>query len=420
MPTMKSFIEVSPDSHFSIHNLPYGIFKPSPTKDPRPGVAIGDYIIDLLELDRNGLFDGPILCDAGCFKQTTLNKFISMGRPAWTEARECLQNLLSVDTPWLRDNHHLQGRAVVPMSQVEMLLPVEIGDYTDFYASPYHAKNCTSIVHDADKPLNENWLSLPVAYHGRASSVVPSGTDIVRPKGQGAPAGNSPPYFGPSLKLDFELEMGAIVGTGNELGKPININDAKDHIFGLVLLNDWSARDIQRWEMVPLGPFLGKSFATSISPWVVTLDALEPFACDIPEQNPSPLPYLTDKVRRNYDISLEVSIKPAGEKASTVVTKSNFKHLYWTLSQQLAHHTVNGCNLRTGDLLGTGTLSGPTPESMGCLFEKTWGGQKSININGKKKIYLEDGDEVTLTGVCKGNGYNVGFGTCTGKILPSV
>ncbi|KAL8151258.1 hypothetical protein V2J09_021066 [Rumex salicifolius] len=415
---LTSFLKVSPDSHFPIQNLPYGIFKPTSDESPRPGVAIGEYVLDLLLLHRNALFQGPLLSASDCFHQPTLNKFISLGRPAWKEAREVIQKLLSADEPCLRDNKHLQETVLVPMSQVEMLLPVEIGDYTDFFASMHHAKNCGTIFRGPENPINLNWFCLPIAYHGRASSIVPSGTDIIRPRGQGPPAGNSTPYFGPSRKLDFELEMAAIVGPGNKLGEPIGINEAKDHIFGLVLMNDWSARDIQGWEYVPLGPFLGKSFGTTISPWIVTLDALEPFACEAPNQEPPPLPYLTEKEHHNYDISLEVSIKTAGEQPS-VVSKSNFKHLYWTLPQQVAHHTVNGCNLRSGDLLGTGTISGPTADSLGCLLELTWNGQKPLNLNGKEKSFLEDGDEVTFTGVCKGNGYNVGFGTCTGKVLPS-
>ncbi|KAL2932297.1 Fumarylacetoacetase [Bienertia sinuspersici] len=308
---------------------------------------------------------------------------------------------------------------VITQSKVEMLVPMTIGDYTDFFSSMHHAKNCGTIFRGPENAINLNWYYLPIAYHGRASSVVISGTDIVRPRGQGPPAPNSqPPYFGPSRKLDFELEMAAVVGPGNELGKSIDVNNAADHIFGLVLMNDWSARDIQGWEYVPLGPFLGKSFGTTISPWIVTLDALEPFGCDAPKQDPPPLPYLAEKTSQNYDIHLEVQIKPAGQEAC-VVTKSNFKHLYWTVTQQLAHHTINGCNLRPGDLLGTGTISGPEPDSLGCLLEQTWNGQKPLSLNGTSRTFLEDGDEVTFTGVCKGNGYNVGFGTCSGKILPS-
>ncbi|CAI9086899.1 OLC1v1020825C2 [Oldenlandia corymbosa var. corymbosa] len=322
--------------------------------------------------------------------------------------------------PTLRDNATLRAKALVPMDKVQMLLPIAIGDYTDFFSSMYHARNCGIMFRGPENAINPNWFHLPIAYHGRASSIVISGTDIIRPRGQGHPSGNSPPYFGPSRKLDFELEMAAVVGPGNELGKPIDVNEAADHIFGVVLMNDWSARDIQAWEYVPLGPFLGKSFGTTISPWIVTLDALEPFSCEAPKQEPPSLPYLAEKTSRNYDINLEVSIRPAGQGDSHVVTKSNFKHLYWTITQQLAHHTINGCNLRPGDLLGTGTISGPEPDSLGCLLELSWNGTKSVTLGGTSRKFLEDGDEVIFSGFCKGNGYIVGFGSCSGKILPSL
>ncbi|KAI5583349.1 hypothetical protein BDE02_06G008100 [Populus trichocarpa] len=416
---LKSFIEVGPDSHFPIQNLPFGIFKPEPTSPPRPGVAIGDYVLDLSAISVSGLFDGPFLSGSDCFLQPNLNKFLALGRPAWKEARATLQNLLSADEAKLRDNPNLREKSLVPMSKVEMLLPIAIGDYTDFFSSMHHARNCGIMFRGPENAINPNWFQLPIAYHGRSSSIVVSGTDIIRPRGQGHPSGNSPPYFGPSRKLDFELEMAAVVGPGNELGKPVDVNEAGDHIFGLVLMNDWSARDIQAWEYVPLGPFLGKSFGTTLSPWIVTLDALEPFACDAPKQDPQPLPYLAEKISKNYDISLEVQIKPAGQEDSCVVTRSNFNHLYWTVTQQLAHHTINGCNLRPGDLLGSGTISGPEPESYGCLLELTWNGQKSLSLNGTTRKFLEDGDEVVFSGCSKGDGYKVGFGTCSGKILPS-
>ncbi|CAI9787852.1 unnamed protein product [Fraxinus pennsylvanica] len=416
---LSSFVEVHPDSHFPIQNLPYGVFKPEPSSEPRPGVAIGEYVLDLSVVASAGLFDGPVLKNSDCFNQLNLNKFVGLGRPAWKEARVTLQKLLSATEPTLRDNSSLRQKALVPMVKVQMLLPVVIGDYTDFFASMHHAKNCGLIFRGPENPINPNWFHIPIAYHGRASSIVISGTDIIRPRGQGHPAGTSPPYFGPSRKLDFEMEMAAVVGPGNELGKPVDVNEAADHIFGLVLMNDWSARDIQAWEYVPLGPFLGKSFGTTISPWIVTLDALEPFASDAPKKNPPPLPYLAEKISKNYDISLQVSVKPAGEEDTCIVTRSNFKHLYWTITQQLAHHTINGCNLRPGDLLGTGTISGPEPESYGCLLELTWNGQKPLSLGGSTRKFLEDGDEVIFTGCCKGEGYLVGFGTCSGKILPT-
>ncbi|KMZ65491.1 Fumarylacetoacetase [Zostera marina] len=419
-----SFVQVSPDSHFSLQNLPYGIFHPrdaaADQPSPRPGVAIGDYVLDLSAIASAGLFDGPILKSSSeCFLQTTLNAFLQLGRPAWKEARATIQKLLSADEPTLRDNASLRKKSLFPMSEVEMLLPTVIGDYTDFFSSMHHAKNCGTIFRGPENAIPVNWFHLPIAYHGRASSIVISGTDIIRPRGQGYPISDSPPSFGPSKKMDFELEMAAIVGPGNELGKPVNVNEALDHIFGLVLMNDWSARDIQAWEYVPLGPFLGKSFGTTISPWIVTLDALEPFSCDAPNQVPNPLPYLAESKHKNYDIPLQVWIKPAGQNDPFLVTKSNFNNLYWTLSQQVAHHTINGCNLRPGDLLGTGTISGPEPDSLGCLLELTWNGKNLLDLNGVSRHFLEDGDEVIFSACCKGNNYNVGFGKCSGKILPA-
>ncbi|KAG7591377.1 Fumarylacetoacetase-like C-terminal [Arabidopsis thaliana x Arabidopsis arenosa] len=419
MALLKSFIDVGSDSHFPIQNLPYGVFKPESNSTPRPAVAIGDLVLDLSAISEAGLFDGPILKDADCFLQPNLNKFLAMGRPAWKEARSTLQRILSSNEPILRDNDVLRRKSFYEMTKVEMIVPMVIGDYTDFFASMHHAKNCGLMFRGPENAINPNWFRLPIAYHGRASSIVISGTDIIRPRGQGHPQGNSEPYFGPSKKLDFELEMAAVVGPGNDLGKPIDVNNAADHIFGLVLMNDWSARDIQAWEYVPLGPFLGKSFGTTVSPWIVTLDALEPFGCQAPKQDPPPLPYLAEKKSVNYDISLEVQLKPSGKDDSCVITKSNFQNLYWTITQQLAHHTVNGCNLRPGDLLGTGTISGPEPDSYGCLLELTWNGQKPLSLNGTTQTFLQDGDQVTFSGVCKGDGYNVGFGTCTGKIVPS-
>ncbi|KAG0449039.1 hypothetical protein HPP92_027522 [Vanilla planifolia] len=424
---LESFIDVSPDSHFPLENLPYGVFRPkticresSPEVATRPGVAIGDYVLDLSVIASAGLFDGPLLKDSRCFNQPSLNLFLELGRPAWKEARATIQKLLSVDDSTLQEDASLRKKSLLPMNDVEMLLPVEVGDYTDFFCSMYHTKNCGTIFRGPVNPIPQNWFQLPVAYHGRASSIIVSGTNIIRPRGQGHPTGSSPPYFGPTKKLDFELEMAAIVGPGNELGKSIDIEEAYDHIFGLVLLNDWSARDIQAWESIPLGPFLGKSFSTTISPWIVTLEALEPFACDAPKQDPHPLPYLSEKRRINYDIPLEVLVKPAGEELASVVTKSNFKHLYWTITQQLAHHTINGCNLRPGDVLGTGTISGPDKESLGCLLELTWNAQNQLDLNGTARSFLEDGDEVIFTGCCQGEDYKVGFGTCTGKVLPAI
>ncbi|KAG6416463.1 hypothetical protein SASPL_123893 [Salvia splendens] len=414
---LKSFIEVHPDSHFPIQNLPYGVFKREPASDPRPAVAIGEYVLDLSVLASAGLFHGSLLRNSDCFNQVSFAPhFFLISTNSWNwgvlRGRKLVQHcksycqsqvpyVLAAEESILRDNASLREKALVPMNQVQMLLPITIGDYSDFFASKHHAYNCGVMFRGPENAINPNWFHIPIAYHGRASSIVISGTDIIRPRGQGHPAGNSLPYFGPSRKLDFELEMATVVGPGNELGKPVDVNEAANHIFGLVLMNDWSARDIQAWEYVPLGPFLGKSFATTLSPWIVTLDALEQFALDAPQQNPTPLPYLAEKKSQNYDISLQVSIVPAGQKDAHVLTRSNFRHLYWTITQQLAHQTINGCNLRPGDLLGTGTISGPEPDSYGCLLELSWNGQKPLSFGGTSRTFLEDGDEVIFTGYCK-------------------
>jgi fumarylacetoacetase len=305
------------------------------------------------------------------------------------------------------------------MRDCQMLLPVVIGDYTDFYSSREHATNVGTMLRGPENPLMPNWLHLPIAYHGRASSVVVSGTDVRRPRGQSKPEGAPAPVFGPTRSLDFELEVAAVVGSGNLLGKPIPVEAVGDYLFGLVLLNDWSARDIQAWEYAPLGPFLGKNFCTSISPWVVPLDALEPFRCPGPEQSPEPLPYLRQSQPRGYDVSLEVLLESANMARPARVCHSNMKYLYWSLAQQAAHHTVNGCNLRTGDLLATGTVSGPAPDSLGCLLELTWRGTRPLTLEGEQRSFLQDGDRVVMTGWCQGDGYRIGFGEVSGLVLPA-
>jgi fumarylacetoacetase len=410
--TLRSFVDVPADSHFPIQNLPLGVFKPT-GHGPRVGVAIGGYVLDLNALHVAGHFNGPHLgVQEGIFAAASLNPFLSLGRPAWRELRSTLQRLLSADEPALRDSA-LRNVAFHEQKHVQMLLPVEIGDYTDFYSSRYHANNVGILFRGPDNPLLPNWLHLPVAYHGRSSSIVVSGTNVVRPRGQSRPDAASVPLFGPTNALDFELEVAAIVGTGNPLGEPIPVERTEEHLFGLVLLNDWSARDIQAWEYAPLGPFLGKNFATSISPWVIPLDALAPFRCEGEEQSPEPLPYLTHRQPRSFDIRLEVRVQ------GVHVCTSNFKNLYWSLAQQVAHHTVNGCNLRVGDLLASGTISGPTPDSLGCLLELTAGGARPVDLGALGvRRFLLDGDRVTMTGYCQGDGYRVGFGEVTGMVLP--
>jgi fumarylacetoacetase len=419
-PSLRSFIPVSPESHFPIQNLPYGVFRRRTGGDATIGVAIGDYVLDLGVLEREGLIIGSALRGDRIFNRASLNYFMSLGPSAWREARECISHLLRKDEPTLRDSKRLRD-ALVPVSEVELLLPVEIGDYTDFYSSREHATNVGTMMRGADNALQPNWLHLPVAYHGRSSSVVVSGTDLHRPKGQTKPADSPSPIFGPSRSVDFELETGFFIGTGNQLGRPIPIDEAPAHIFGMVLVNDWSARDIQAWEYVPLGPFLAKNFGTSISPWVVPLDALMPFRTNGPTQEPDPLPYLRTSEPWSFDIQLEVSLQGERMDRPHCICRSNFKNLYWNMCQQLAHHTVNGCNLRTGDLLASGTISGASPDSYGSMLELAWRGSKPIALpNGETRSFLQDGDSITISGWCQGDGYRVGFGEVTGKILGSL
>ncbi len=379
------------------------------------------------------------------YLQSTLNAFMATGRPVWLEARSTIQHLLSADEPSLRDNQQLRDEALIHQTSATMHLPATIGDYTDFFCSKEHAVNCGLMFRGPENPLNPNWLHLPVAYHGRSSSIVISGTNVRRPWGQVLPkttsegASSSPPMpvFQPSSVLDFELEMGCFIGgPGNALGEPISINTAVNHMFGFVLLNDWSARDIQKWEYIPLGPFTAKNWATSISPWIVTLEALEPFKTPAPPKEPPSLPYLTPESSSavsncNYDIRLEASIAPNNSSSggdgesgtASIITRSNMRTLYWTLPQMIAHHTAGGCNLRPGDLLGTGTLSTTGKGEQGCLLELTWSGKNKIVLEesgGVERTFLEDGDVVSLTGYCQGEGYRVGFGECTGKILPAL
>jgi fumarylacetoacetase len=419
-PALRAFLPVAAESHFPIQNLPYGVFRWPHGGEPRVGVAIGDWVLDLAALEAAGLFRGPELRGRPVFGQPALNLFMSLGRPAWTEARATISRLLRADEPTLRDDAALRQRALAPRAAVEMLLPAEIGDYTDFYSSREHATNVGTMLRGPDSALMANWLHLPVAYHGRASSVVVSGTDLRRPRGQVKPADAPAPLFVPSRSVDFELEMAFFIGPGNRLGRPIPVEKAAEHIFGLVLLNDWSARDVQAWEYQPLGPFLAKNFGTSISPWVVTLDALEPFRVAGPVQEPPPLPYLRTTGPWAYDIHLEVHLQTERMNRPQRLCASNHKYLYWNICQQLAHHTVNGCNLRPGDLLASGTISGPTPDSYGSLLELAWRGSKPVALpGGETRSFLQDGDRVTLTGWCQGQGYRVGFGEVTGRILPA-
>ncbi|GIV60668.1 fumarylacetoacetase [Rhodocaloribacter litoris] len=418
-PALRSFIDVAPDAPFPIQNLPYGIFKPRPRAVPRAGVAIGDYVLDLSVLEEKGLFDHPAIRAQRPFSSGSLNAFMALGPAVWEAARRRISHLLQAGTATLRDDAALCEQALFPLREVELLLPAEIGDYTDFYASREHATNVGTLFRGRENALMPNWHHLPVAYHGRASSIVVSGVEVRRPCGQSKPD-DGPPRFGPTRQLDFELEVGFFVGPGNRLGEPIPIRQAADHLFGFVLVNDWSARDLQKWEYVPLGPFLGKNFATTISPWVVPAAALEPFRCAGPPQDPLPLPYLRSDEDRAYDIHLEVALQTATMASPYTVCRTNFRYLYWNVCQQLAHHTVNGCNLRPGDLLASGTISGPAEDSYGSLLELTRGGTRPIHLpGGETRTFLADGDRVILTGWAQGDGYRIGFGEAAARIGPA-
>ena len=416
-PSKKSWLTVSKDSDFPIQNIPFGVFL---TRDDiiTIGTRIGDQAIDLGALHQLGYFEGIPLTD-DIFLQDTLNDFISDGKKTWRAVRNRISEIFDSDNPHLQNHEDHKKVILFSMDEIEMQLPVQIGDYTDFYSSKEHATNVGTMFRDPENALTPNWLYLPVGYHGRSSTIVPSGIPIRRPLGQTFPKGADKPVFGPSRLVDFELEMAFITTDANAMGEPIAIDDAEDYIFGMVLFNDWSARDIQKWEYVPLGPFLAKSFASSISPWIVTMDALEPFRVESPKQDPEPFPYLRQKVQNSFDIHLEVAIAPENEEETTI-TKSNFKYMYWTMAQQLAHHTSNGCKVNSGDMMGSGTISGPTPDSYGSMLELSWQGTKPVQLkNNKERKFIEDHDTVILKGYCEKNGARIGFGEVATKLLPA-
>lgn len=412
-----SFLPVPADHPFPIQNLPLGVFRRRSHAEPRVGTIVGDTIIDLAILAESRLLEDLTIPGDYFLHRHTLNDFFGRGRAAWRQLRARLGRLLRHDEPTIRDDTKLRERALLPVGDATMLLPVRIENYTDFYSSREHATNVGIMMRGADNALMPNWLHLPVAYHGRASSIVVSGTDIRRPLGQTRADDTAAPTFAPTRSLDFELELGYLVGRGNDLGEPIPCTTAADHIAGVVLVNDWSARDIQKWEYQPLGPFLAKNFATSISPWVVSLDALEPFRIAGPRQDPAPLPYLQSAGDWTYDIHLEVWLQTKTMAQPQRISASNSKYLYWNVCQQVAHHTVNGCNLRPGDLLATGTISGPMPDSLGSLLELTWRGTRPLQLpGGETRRFLEDGDQLTLTGWCQTEGYRIGLGEVTGSV----
>ena len=424
---MTPFLDLAPDTGFGLDNLPYGVFS-TDKEPPRVGVRLGEYVVDLAVLESHGVIAVPGAGRAPVFSSSSLNAFMALGPDVWDAVRGHLQELLSTEgSPALREAETLRQRAILPLADVTMHLPAQIGDYTDFYSSRQHATNVGTMFRGPENALMPNWLHLPVGYHGRASSVVVSGTDVVRPSGQLKPDDAAPPVFGPSRLLDIELELGFFVGPGNKLGEPIPIGEASRHIFGFVLVNDWSARDIQKWEYVPLGPFLGKSFATSISPWVVPAAALAPFRVEGEPQsggNPEPLPYLRQREPRSLDVGLAVALEtPAmrerGAEAA-VVARSNATNLYWSPEQQLTHHTVNGCNARPGDLMASGTISGGEKGSYGSFLEMTWRGAEPLVLPGDEtRTFLQDGDRVVLTGEAVRDGRRVGFGEVSGTIVPS-
>lgn len=411
---MQSWLNVSSDSDFSIYNIPFGIFK-TVNKSPRAASIIGNFVIDLLWLNEQGFFAEFDIKNA-VFSKNVLNDFIALGKPTTNAVRKKIQVLFSIENETIKEK--LQG-ALVDVREAEMLLPIHIPNYTDFYSSREHATNVGSMFRDPNNALLPNWLHLPVGYHGRASSIVVSGTNIHRPKGQAKADSNPLPTFGTTKLLDFELEVGFVIGKDTYLGDSISTAEAEDYIFGLLLFNDWSARDIQKWEYVPLGPFLAKNFASSVSPWLVTLEALEPFRTETPTQEPTPLPYLQFEGKKNYDINLDVTLKTASGAEKTI-SKSNFKFMYWNMCQQLAHHTINGCNVQVGDLYASGTISGKTPDSYGSLLEITWGGKNPIKFeDGTERKFLQDGDTLTITGFSQNGAIRVGFGEVKGTILPA-
>ena len=416
-PSLKSWVEVPTNSDFSIQNLPFGIIK-TPNLMPRVAVRIGDKVLDLKTLFVLGYLEN-LPYELGDFDSEFLNKMMKRGKKATRDLRNRISKLLDVNQADLQKNQHHVDQVLLAVESVEMCMPIQIGDYTDFYSSKEHATNVGVMFRDPANALLPNWLWIPVGYHGRASSVVLSGQSIYRPKGQVKPVETEDPIFAPSSQLDFELEMGFFTYDGKPLGDSISTAEAEEFIFGMCLFNDWSARDIQKWEYIPLGPFLAKNFASSISAWIVTLDAMEPFKVESPEQTPEVLSYLKFDGLKSYDINLEVAIEPENAQ-ETVISRSNFKYMYWNMAQQLAHHTVNGCNVRGGDLMGSGTISGPTEDSYGSMLELAWKGTKPVKMNdGTERKFILDKDTVIMRGYSEKDGIRVGFGEVSTKVLPA-
>jgi fumarylacetoacetase len=416
-PKLRSFIDVDPTSDFPIQNLPYGVFSSRRGLAPRVCVAIGNYVLDLWELEQDSRLDVGAL---GVFSAPSLNPFMALGPKVWSRTRARISELLRHDNPELRDNRELRARALVPMADVTLYLPIAVAGYTDFYSSKEHATNVGVMFRGKDNALQPNWLHMPIGYNGRASTVVVSGTKVRRPHGQLKPPTVEAPSFGPCKRLDFELEMGVVVGQPSAIGEMLTEKQAEEMIFGFVLLNDWSARDIQQWEYVPLGPFQAKAFATSISPWMVTREALEPFRVHGPAQDPAPLSYLRQAQPNNYDLQLDVGLRAAGMNAAAKLCRTNFKYMYWSSVQQLVHHASSGCAMNVGDLLGSGTISGPEKDQRGSLLEISWNGSEPVEFaSGIRRTFLEDGDSLVMRGWCQGDGFRVGFGEVEGTIVPA-
>ena len=413
-PKLRSFISVGPTSDFPIQNLPYGVFSKQGLA-PRVGVAIGDYVLDLWELAQDCRID---VVEPGVFAASSLNPFMALGPKVWSRTRARISELLRHDHSELRDNEKLRKRALVPMADAKLHMPIAVAGYTDFYSSKEHATNVGVMFRGKDNALQPNWLHMPIGYNGRASTVVVSGTKVRRPRGQLKPPSAEVPTFGPCKRLDFELEMGAVVGQSSPIGEMLSEAQAEAMIFGFVILNDWSARDIQQWEYVPLGPFQAKAFATSISPWIVTREALEPFRVQGPAQDPVPLPYLRQARANNYDMQLDVALRAAPMNKAQSICGTNFKYMYWSSVQQLVHHASSGCAMNVGDLLGSGTISGPEKHQRGSLLEISWNGTEPVELAaGVKRTFLEDGDSLVMRGWCQGDGFRVGFGEVEGTIV---
>ncbi|MEC5157178.1 fumarylacetoacetase [Chryseobacterium sp. MP_3.2] len=414
---MKSFVNYDSTSDFSIHNIPFGV-----AVFNQEYIAcctrIGDQVIDLATLYDYGFFDEIEGIDENVFEAYTLNEFIELGKPVTTAVRLKIQAILGEDSK-LAEDHKTLEECFFSIDQVKMMMPVHVPNYTDFYSSIEHATNVGKMFRGEENALLPNWKHIPVGYHGRASSIVVSGTDIIRPKGQMKPADLDAPIFGPCKQLDFELEMAFIVNQHTEMGESISTSQAEDAIFGMVLFNDWSARDIQSWEYVPLGPFLGKNFGSSVSPWVVTLEALEPFRTTSPTQEPKVLDYLQFEGNKNFDIHLEVYLQPENGDQN-LISESNYKFMYWNMAQQLAHHTINGCNVEVGDMYASGTISGSNRKSFGSMLELSWRGTNPLTLKkGEERKFIEDNDTIIMKGFGEKEGIRVGFGEVSGKILPA-